>query len=322
MNESLDLYNYLSMFIIIELNDSYILLAKFHHLIFDGLSVNIFKNDFQILLDGGKIDIDDKFLKTSAFSKQIKNTDKFIEAGNFFDSMLKDLDEVKGLTEDNQYNGFSVSTYDLEFDNESLKLFLKNNEINESVLFTSVFAYALSRFSSDKVSFALIENGRDRFKDYDSIGLYAGIVPLLINCEDQSIKSFLEHSSNIIYGALKYDFYSVLLISKKYPLDVSVIFQYVPDWIAYDGIKEDEKNEFLSSEISDNVIDSLLGDKDDLIAKFIVQIFQTDENYNMLIVNSNNYSEKMIKDFVDTFNLILSEIIHKESFSNISSVFE
>ena len=322
MNESLDLYNYLSMFIIIESNDSYILLAKFHHLIFDGLSVNIFKNDFQILLDGGKIDIDDKFLKTSAFSKQIKNTDKFIEAGDFFDSMLKDLDEVKGLTEDSQSNGFSVSAYDLEFDNEALKLFLKNNEVNESVLFTSVFAYALSRFSSDKVSFALIENGRDRFKDYDSIGLYAGIVPLLINCEDQSIKSFLEHSSNIIYGALKYDFYSILLISKKYPLDVSVIFQYVPDWIAYDGIKKNEKNELLSSEISDNVIDSLLGDKDDLIAKFIVQIFQTDENYTMLIVNSNNYSDGMIKDFVDTFNLILSEIIHKESFSNISSVFE
>ena len=132
----------------------------------------------------------------------------------------------------------------------------------------------------------------------------------------------MEHSSNIIYGALKYDFYSILLISKKYPLDVSVIFQYVPDWIAYDGIKEDEKNELLSSEISDNVIDSLLGDKDDLIAKFIVQIFQTDENYTMLIVNSNNYSDGMIKDFVDTFNLILSEIIHKESFSNISSVFK
>ena len=91
--------------------------------------INIFKNDFQILLDGGKIDIDDKFLKTSAFSKQIKNTDKFIEAGNFFDSMLKDLDEVKGLTEDSQSNGFSVSTYDLEFDNDALKLFLKNNGI-------------------------------------------------------------------------------------------------------------------------------------------------------------------------------------------------
>ena len=121
---------------------------------------------------------------------------------------------------------------------------------------------------------------------------------------------------------MKYDFYSILLISKKYPLDVSVIFQYVPDWIAYDGIKKNEKNELLSSEISDNVIDSLLGDKDDLIAKFIVQIFQTDENYTMLIVNSNNYSDGMIKDFVDTFNLILSEIIHKESFSNISSVFE
>lgn len=123
-----------------------------------------------------------------------------------------------------------------------------------------------------------------------------------------------EHIESKINSFFSFDFLKTV--------DVSVIFQYVPDWIAYDGIKEDEKNEFLSSEISDNVIDNLLGDKDDLIAKFIVQIFQTDENYNMLIVNSNNYSEKMITDFVDTFNLILSEIIHKEPFSNISSVFK
>lgn len=320
--ESLDLYNYLSMFKIWELDDSYLLIGKFHHLIFDALSSNVFKHDFQILLDGGVVDIDDSFLRMSAFNQQVKNTDKFIEAGNFFDSMLSDIEDVGELIGDNQSEGYSMNTYDLEINPEELKSFLDDSGISENVFFTSVFAYTLSKFvKGDKVLFSMVESGRGRFNDYKSIGLYANVVPLLINCENQSIDSFMEHSSNLIYGAIKYSFYPLLLLYQKYPLDTAIIFQYVPNWVNYDGIKE-KNSEILSSEIVDDIVNDLVGNIDDLMANLVVQIFQKDDKYSIMFVNSNKYSDKMIKDFNDILTSILLNIIHSDMTSNLNSIFK
>ena len=320
LDEPLDLYNYLSRFKIVELDDCYMLLTKFHHIIYDGISSNVFKHDFQVLLDGGRVDIDDSFLRLSAFDQQIKDTDKYVEAVNFYDSMLSDISDVKGLIKDNSSEGFSITTFDFEFNSDAIKSFLNKTGLSENALFTTVFAYTLSRFSaSDKVSFSMIDNGRDRFNDYDSIGLYAGVVPLLIECKDQEIDSFLEYSSDIVYNVLKYNYYPLFLIAQRYGFDVNVIFQYVPKWISYDVI-DDENIGINSSEGTGELINDLLESTDKLIAEFIVQMLENDENYSLMFVYSNEYSDKMVKDFADTYNLVLSNILNADMSSKLSSI--
>lgn len=319
LKKGLDLYDYLCRFEIIELEDSYLLFGKFHHLISDGISLGIFKRDLQIILDGGSVEVDDSFLRLSAFNQQVKNTDKYIEASDFFDSMFSEIDEAESFTGDMQSKGYDLSSYELECDQELLKSFLDDAGIGENILFTSVFAYSLSRFvSTDNVLFSIIENGRDRFNDYDSIGLYATVLPLLINCKNQSVDSFFEHSSSRIYGALKYDYYPLFLMVQKYGLDITVLFQYVPDWISYD-ILGGKKGGIFSSEFMEDIIEDIVGNFEDLIAEFIVQVIYDGDNYNLLIVNSNNYSDKMVKEFKDTYESILSYIISADRSSNIIS---
>ena len=321
MSISMDMHKNLVMFRIFELEDSYLLLAKCHHLIFDAISGNVFKNDLQLLLDGATLDVDDSFLRTSAFQRQIKGTDKFREATEFFDSMFSDIGEAKDLVGDNQAEGFSLSTSDLEFDHVAFKSFLADAGISENLLFIDVFAYALSRFvDSDKVLFSLIDNGRDRFNDYDSIGLYANVVTLLIDCKNQSIDSFVEHSSDVFYGATKYNFYPILSLYKKYGLDTpSIVFQYVPEWINYDGFKEQD-DEGLSSEFGSDVLSDIVENIDELPIDFVVQIFQNGENYSIMIANSNKFSKEMIEDFTVTFESILSNMIHMDLESDLSGI--
>ncbi len=320
MAESMDIYKNLAMFRIFELEDSYLLFGKYHHLIFDAISSNIFKRDLQLLLDGAKLDIDDSFLRMSAFHHQVKDTDKYLEAGEFFDSMFRDIEEVEDLAGDDDAEGFSLNTYDLDFDQDSFKSFLDDAEISENLLFTSVFAYALSKFvDSNNVSFSIIDNGRDRFNDYDSIGLYANVVPLVINCRNQCIDSFMEHSSDMLYGALKYNYYPLILIYQKYGLDTpSVIFQFVPDWISYDIIKE-QNEEDSSSNLSNGVLDDIVSIVGELPIDFVVQIFQNGERYSMMIANSNKFSNKMIVDFKNIYCTILANIVHQDMTSDLSS---
>ena len=144
-------------------------------------------------------------------------------------------------------------------------------------------------------------------------------MPLLIECKDQEIDSFLEYSSDIVYNVLKYNYYPLFLIAQRYGFDVNVIFQYVPKWISYDVI-DDENIGINSSEGTGELINDLLESTDKLIAEFIVQMLENDENYSLMFVYSNEYSDKMVKDFADTYNLVLSNILNADMSSKLSSI--
>ena len=309
--ESLDIYANLSKFMIIESEESYYLLYLIHHIIFDATSAGVFKHDFKTILDGGSIELDDTFLKTSSYTHQIKKSGRFDEAAEFYESILSDIDDVGILAEDNLSKGYSISSYDLEFNKEAFKSFLKNVEISENILFTGVFAYTLSQFvSGDKVLFTMIENGRDRFNE-NFIGMTSNIMPVIVDCKDQSIDSYMKEVANLVYGVSRHSYYPLLLLYQKYNFEVQILFQFVPNWIVDDFMDVNMD----SNEIVNSVINTL----NDAIAEFFVQVYQNGDDYRLIITHSNNYSQKMINDFKDTYISILLNIINASMSSDLSN---
>ena len=161
----------------------------------------------QSILDGNVVDVDDGFLEVSAFSQQIQEIDDFVVAGDFFNSMLADSDDVGFLLDsisflevsafsqqiqeiddfvvaDDFFNSMLADSdnvgllldsigadgpghvnISLDLDYDLFNSFLKRHNISENILFSSAFAYTLSRFvGSEKVLFNIIDNGRDRFQ--------------------------------------------------------------------------------------------------------------------------------------------------------------
>ncbi|WP_405294927.1 AMP-binding protein [Methanobrevibacter sp.] len=313
-SESLDLYNYLSKFMIVEYEESYYLFYLIHHIIFDATSAGLFKHDLQVLLDGGSVDLDDTFLKTSAFSQQIKNTEKFEEAREFYQPILSDVGDVGELLPDNSSKGYTTSSYDLEFDKVAFKSFLNKVGIGENVLFTSVFTYTLSQFvDSDKVLFMLIENGRDRFTD-EFIGMTSNVMTLVADCKDRSINSFMEHMSHLVYGASRYSYYPAIFLHQDHDFEVNIMFQFVPNWIVDDIEFADVVEGIDVDEFTNQVLDIY----SDFLVDFGVQIYQYGETYRLIIINSNMYSDKMINDFKDIYISVLSNIINADMSSNLS----
>ncbi|WP_149731381.1 condensation domain-containing protein, partial [Methanobrevibacter millerae] len=312
-DESFDLYNYLSKFLIVESEESYYLIYWIHHIIFDATSAGVFQNEFRTLLDGGEVNYEDTFLKTSAFTHQIKNTEKFDEAGEFYEPMLSDIDDVGVLSGDSSSEGYSTSLYDLEFDKVAFKSFLNNAGISENVFFTSVFAYTLSQFADrDKVLFTIIENGRDRFSE-NFIGMTSNVMPIVAKCKNQSISSFMENMANTVYGVLRHSYYPILLLYQKYNFEVHILFQFVPNWIA------DDFNTFDNAE-SQEIFNKVLNNFQDSLTEFLVQVYQNGDDYSLVFTNSNKYSDKMINDFKDTYISVLSKIINGDTTSNLNSI--
>ena len=314
--ESFDLYNYLSKFMIVESEESYYLFYMVHHIIFDAVSAGVFKHDFMTLLDGGSIGFDDTFLKTSAFTHQIKNTEKFDEAAEFYHPMLSNLDDVGILLEDDSSaEGYNMSSYDLEFDKIAFKSFLRNAGISENVLFTSVFSYALSQLvNSNKVIFTMIENGRDRFSE-NFIGMTSNVMPMVIDCRDQSINSYVGDVADTVYGVLRHSYYPILLLYQKYDFEVNILFQYVPNWIADEFIEDVNSIKDMDSE---EIMNYILNNFSDYLTELFVQVYQNGDDYTLFITHSNKFSDKLVEDFKNMFMSILSNIISADMSSDLS----
>ena len=299
-----DLNKNLCRFLIVENDLNYDLLAVFHHIIFDGISDSIFKKDLMSILEGENVDVDDSFLKVSAFNQQISKTEEFAKAHNFFDSMLAGNDEAGTLLDDVYCDGPGSYLTDLNLDNNLLNEFLKEYEISENILFTSAFAYTLSRFAgNDKVLFNIVENGRDRFNNFDAIGMYVNTLPLLVECKNQSIDSFINSMSNLIYDVMKFNYYPFRFLASEYNLNADTIFQYMPDWF--------NKND-------NNIQSHEMEGMTDFISDFSCEVIQVGDDYKMRITFSDKYSTDTIKRFSQTYNLILSQMIDVDNLGEIN----
>ncbi len=200
----------------------------------------------------------------------MQDSDEFTSASNFYESMLVETDEANILLDNVCADGPGRTTMELEIDNDTFKKFLSEMRVSENVIFTSAFAYTLSRFAGGyKVIFNIIENSRDRFNNFNSIGMYVNTLPLLIDCKNQEISSFMEHMSNSIYSVMKYNYYPFRILSKEYDINSSILFQFLPEWI------DNDENNHDTNEIAQ---DNASRDVDSVISDFDVNIVQREAN--------------------------------------------
>ena len=306
LTEPFDLYDNLSRFLIVKKEDKIVLFTVLHHLISDALSLYSFKNNLKRVLNGEYIETDDSFLKVSAFNQQIKQTKEYDNAKIFYNTMFMDMDEVIVLSDDVVNETPGICSKELNVD---ISEFLAKHNIGDNVLFTSVFAYTLSRFvGGDKVLFNIVENGRSRFNNYDSIGMFANTLPIIADCKNQNVGSFIEYMSDLIYTVMKYNYYPFRFLANEYDVNSNILFQYFPSWI---DLSED-------TDYIDEIYDDIVGEMGDVISDLIVQVVQEKDKYNISISYSDKYSPYLVQQLIDSYELILNDIIKVEKLSDIN----
>ena len=307
-----DLKDSLSRFLILKNKKTFELFAVFHHLIFDGLSRSVFEQDLINILKSNTVNVDESFIEASNFNIQLEKMDEFDTAKSYYDSMLADSDEAGVLLSSVSTDGPGNYTIDLEAD---ITDFVEKHSISKNVLFTSVFAYTLSRFAGDdKVMFNTLENGRDRFDCFDSIGMFVNTLPLLVDCKNQDIASFINHVSELIHGVKKHNLYPYRLLANEYDINSDIIFQYIPDWFVTDELTYTKNN--FKTIISNGIV----GDRNDLINPFSANVTKNGDKYTLNIMHSDKFSKELVSKFAETYKLILHDFIKVEKLSQINYI--
>ena len=226
--------------------------------------------------------------------------------------MLSEVDDLNPLLTEVENNEPGSYSSDLNIAKPVIIDFLKSYGVSENILFTGVFAYTLSRFTGDnKVLFNILDNGRDNLSNYESFGMFVNTLPLVADCKNQSITSFMEYISDLVYGVSSYNFYPYRLLAKDYDIHADILFQFMPDGIIENDLSSDE-------DIFNDMKNQIIEPTEDFISDLDVEIFQNEDNYSLEIKYSDKYSKNFIEVFANTYQMILQDILSVDNLSDIN----
>ncbi|WP_407461982.1 AMP-binding protein, partial [Methanobrevibacter sp.] len=302
-----ELNKYLSRFLIVEDKSDVFLCMDFHSLIFDATSFNTVINSLLKILNGENTElVDTGVLREISFEEAINDSEYRGYAQKFYDSALSERDEVNDLVFSVAEDSSKSYVERFSIDEENLTSFLDHHNITRNQFFASVFAYTLSRFTgSSKVIFDLITDGRAHLGLSDSVGMFYQTSPVLMECNNQSVESFMNYSRDIIDTVSKFDLYSFMELVFDYQLENTVSF----------GVLQD-----IFSSTIDMEFEML---EKDMWANFSTVVYYAKrDTLEIRIFYSEKYSDNFVKHFVDSFKLILGGIVREEMLSDINYVDE
>lgn len=243
------------------------------------------------------------FLKESNDSFNLKYTDIYRKAHEFFKDNLSRISEVDVLTGDGSGENNYIQLPVLGIHKQSEKL-CREYGITTGSLFNAVFAYAYSHFiQRDKVYFNYYEHGRHDISSQDALGMLVRTVPLVVDCKYTSVKEYLKNISDLTLDSMKYSIYPYRLLAKEFNLINDVSFEYNSDLNDVSSI---------GSEL--RIVNQEFG----LFSDFICVVNDLDDGYLVSVGSSDNYSDEFVIRFLNVFKEVLEAIIYKNDLSQIS----
>lgn len=284
-----------------------------HHLISDMFSMAVLEKHFLGILAGKQPETDLSFLKIPGFEQAIRETHDYTDAHDFYAKNLETLDECNVLTDDRYSKGPGEIMIGFRLDSLRLERLIRENGISKGAFFTAAFGYTLSRFvASDRVQFNVAHSGRDRFNAEESIGLFAKGAPILLNCCEATVADYIRKSTEVLYSALKYDFYSAAELRGEYFVNDGILFQFIP-----------KVREYLNTErqyIAPGALQYRHTDGGNMETDLLVYIIETDDGFVLRAGHSAHFSEEKITSLAKCLIRIAREMTEKERLSELTLV--
>lgn len=216
-------------FAIVETQSRVILLADFHHIIFDGTSLGIFLADLKKAYEGQTLEPETYSSLDALRDEQLKEgSASWLEAQEYYASRLKDYEGVtviapdrKGKPEEGSM-GESVCLMD---SGEILSCCQKHG-ITPAQLFLAGTAYTIGRFAGvSDTHFCSISSGRSDLRYSTSVGMFVRTLPLSIRIpEEGSAAGFLGAVRDIFLEALGREEYPFTQVAARHGFSPRIMY--------------------------------------------------------------------------------------------------
>ena len=211
------------------------LLIDFHHLVYDGASLNIILNEIFAAVEGTDPAPEQHTYAAFADAQEADTTDhgstKLTNHKSYFDNMLngvtptklsgdksesQSLSSVEGHAEHVQF----VSTPDVMTKAKALGT-------APSALFMAAAFYTLSRYTNTKeLCMTTISNGRSNPLTQGCVGMFVNTLPLVCKVEDVSVSTFIHGIRDMFLATRQHEEYPFSAIANDYGIEQHVRFTY------------------------------------------------------------------------------------------------
>ena len=173
-------------------------------------------------------------------------------------------------------------------------------------MFTGAFANTLSKvIGKDEVFFGIIENGRDRFKNFDNVGLFINPLPMVVNCKHPDTFSFMQYMSKTVYDMMNFNFYPFSLVALELGIEPIILFQYLPSWLTGENVESTD-----DQSPSDNFGNEIVSQMEDFMVESLIEVKQRGKNYTLSILYSDYYSKELMEHLAACYKKTLSQILN------------
>lgn len=277
-----------------------LLFADFHHIIVDGISLNILFDEIAKIYDDKKYELEElDGFEYSLNEIKTEQSSLYKEAELFFFNKIKEFDEATLITPD--INGDEsegkVAMEDIFINKEGIDNFCSKLNISQNNLFLAATSFVLSKFVYNRnLLIATITNGRFNPNQQKTLAMMVKTLLLTLKLNsDLNIKEFLEYINKELLNVLTYSSYPLTKLSNDYDIMPEVLY-------AYHGKIIDDIY------INGELVERQSLDYDGLKFKININVVEIDNQYRIFCeYNDKLYSENLINTFLNSISIVLDK---------------
>lgn len=280
------------------------MLCDFHHAVFDGTSISIFRNAVKAAYEGKPLPKEEISLENLAADENALaaggTKDKNFE---FFEQLLDGSEAETFLSGDKflpeEEGKLAGICAQLSTDEKSLRAFADKCGVTENSVFINAFGYLLAKYSNQQETiFSTVTANRRTENRNTKIGMLVKTIPFYAKYnEEEKIPEMLKNQSEIYKASLKHSNVDFSRIVNELEISPKIDFVYQGDFFADDKIDGTS----LKTEILKN---------SDCLNDLTVFVYKNNGKYfSKIDYNKGLFSEEFIKNFAETFNNVVSEFL-------------
>jgi len=269
------------------------LFVDFHHLIFDGASMNLFLANLKTALEGGTLE-----REGTSYFDFVREEEAHRDANKkFFAELLKDFETASEITSDVRGKaGGEPKIFESAISGD-VETFCRDNRLTPAALCLAVLSYVVARYTANrKVYLTTISSGRSNVKFSDTFGMFVNTLPLAAELEDISVADFLKKVSGTFAAVIDHENYSFAQIAADYSFDPKIMYEYQVGVVDEHDIPKFTGTEKFSRAES----------KFKLIVRIVGEISAPRISIEY---NTADYSANLISGLAKSFNIVMAKFI-------------
>ena len=292
-------------------SDHFYLLLDIHHLICDGVSLNVMLTDIESAYSGKALEsetmtmqelaiAEDEARKTPVFEESKQWYAQNFDCGDTFTQLIPDRDEPE--------RSEASLTRVLSTNKERVEAFCKANGLYKNTLFTAAYAFLLAKFNNEQESlFTTVYNSRTDQRFLHSVGMAVKTLPVFAKFTNEtSVLDFLMACQTQLTGCREHDIYTYADLMADLNLQSNSMF-------AWRGNMFDDTL-FMGKPMQTIQLTNLT-----LEMSLFLMAFNVGDQYQLKAeYKSNEYSEALISQFMESYEAVLEGFLTETNLRDIN----